>query len=74
MGAAMPAMLVTCPESGHLEQIELELSPLGILIRRCSAQEGRCLHCPRTCAARLDRRIASGCGLGAVLLVRSCLH
>jgi hypothetical protein len=72
---SMPAMLVTCPESAHLERIELEVHPLGILIKRCTAFEGRCIDCPRTCAARLDRRLASGNPLnGAVLLLRSCLR
>jgi hypothetical protein len=52
----MPLMLVTCPESTHLEQIEYDQHPLGMLIRACSRFEVCRLDCPRTCAARLDRR------------------
>jgi len=33
----MPSMLVTCPETAHLERIDLDVHPLGILIRSCSA-------------------------------------
>jgi hypothetical protein len=54
----MPTMLITCPESAHLEEIDFIQSPLGILIRRCSAAPGKCLRCPRTCATRLDRKLA----------------
>jgi hypothetical protein len=67
----MPTMLVTCPESAHLEEITFEAHPLGVLIRKCSALRG-CNECPRTCAARLDRRF-SGKLVGATLLARSCL-
>lgn len=53
----MAFMLVTCPETAHLEQIEYDLHPLGMLIRECSRFEAPCpLTCPRTCAARLDQR------------------
>ena len=49
--------LVTCPETAHLEQIEYDDHPLGMLIVRCSRYGAKCpLECPRTCAARLDRR------------------
>lgn len=53
----MPSMLVTCPETAHLERIEYEDHPLGMLIVACSRFEPGCpLHCQRTCAARLDRK------------------
>jgi hypothetical protein len=69
----MLSMLVTCPESAHLEEIELDIHPCGILIRRCSALDRQCGDCPRTCAARLDRRLATRSKpLGAILLARSC--
>lgn len=70
----MPSMLVTCPETAHLERIEIDLHPLGILIRDCSAFGPTCAECPRTCAARLDRRLRCNGKLGAVLLARSCLR
>ena len=49
--------LVTCPETAHLELIEYEDHPLGMLICRCSRfRPPDDITCPRTCAARLDRR------------------
>jgi hypothetical protein len=54
---AMPYRLVTCPETGHLEEIAYVDSPLGMLIARCSRYVPRCsVACPRTCAARFDLR------------------
>lgn len=73
----MPSMLVTCPETAHLERIDLDVHPLGILILDCSAFGSSCPDCPgcpRTCAARLDRRLARSGKLGATVLVRSCLR
>jgi hypothetical protein len=72
----MPSMLVTCPETAHLEQIDLDVHPLGILIRTCSALGSSCASecCPRTCAARLDRRLKRTGKLGALLLFSSCLR
>ena len=53
----MPSMLVTCPESAHLESIEYEDDDLGMLITSCTAFSPPCaVTCARTCAARLDRR------------------
>jgi hypothetical protein len=52
----MNAKWVTCPETAHLEKIELLHSPLGWLVRACSRFPGCLMDCPRTCAARLDRR------------------
>ncbi len=74
----MPTMLVTCPESAHLEEIELESTPLGLLVVSCSAfPGGECpMTCPRTCAARLDRKIEvrHADKVGKVLLARSCIR
>lgn len=53
----MAYRLVTCPETAHLELIELDEAPVGILIRACSRfSPPRDLTCPRTCAARFDGR------------------
>ena len=53
----MESKLVTCPESAHLERIEYEAHPLGMLIAGCSRFQPTCdLTCDRTCAARFDRR------------------
>ena len=53
----MPAMLVTCPESAHLESIEYEQDELGMLITSCTAFAPACaVSCAGTCAARLDQR------------------
>jgi hypothetical protein len=70
----MPSMLVTCPETAQLQKIDLDVHPLGILIRACSAFGPYCVDCPRTCAARLDRRLQRTGKLGATVLVRSCLR
>jgi menaquinone-dependent protoporphyrinogen IX oxidase len=48
---------ITCPETGHLEQIDLERTPLGLLIAGCSRFRRPCtLGCSRECAKRMDRR------------------
>ena len=65
----MVTKLVTCPESAHLEEIELERTQLGVVIRACSAWTPCRGECPRTCAARLDRKHA----IGTLILARSCL-
>jgi len=52
----MPTMRVTCPETAHLEAIEYEDDPIGMLIIACSRYYPANVACPRTCAARLDRR------------------
>ena len=55
--AVMPSTLVTCPESGHLEDVEYEEDELGMLIASCTADSPPCtVSCARTCAARFDRR------------------
>jgi hypothetical protein len=49
--------LITCPETAHLELIECEETPFGLVIARCSRfRPADAVECPRTCAARLDRR------------------
>jgi hypothetical protein len=53
----MESMLITCPESAHLERIAYEDHPLGLLIAGCSRFRPTCaVTCGRTCAARLDQR------------------
>jgi hypothetical protein len=53
----MKRMLVTCPETAHLEEIEFERTPCGLVIGACSRFAPRdAMACPRECAARLDRR------------------
>jgi len=49
--------LVTCPESAHLEEIECEATPCGIVIVSCS-RLGEGEMCARECARRLDQRAA----------------
>jgi hypothetical protein len=50
---------VTCPETAHLETIELEDHPLGVLIAGCSRfQPESEPTCSRRCAELLDRRRA----------------
>jgi hypothetical protein len=49
--------LITCPETAHLEMIEVEDTPVGCVIVACSRFRPACaVGCPRTCAARMDRR------------------
>jgi hypothetical protein len=49
--------LVTCPETAHLELIDYEDHPLGMLVQACSQFRPACaMTCTRTCAARLDLR------------------
>jgi hypothetical protein len=53
----MERKLVTCPETAHLEQIEYESSPCGMLIASCTRFDppGE-VNCARECAARFDRK------------------
>jgi hypothetical protein len=52
---------ITCPETSHLELIDYEQTPLGIVIAGCSRFLPRCsLACSRECAACLDRRSRRG--------------
>ena len=59
----MAYKLVTCPESGHLELIEVHDHSLGLLVSDCSRWRECGSGCARTCAARMDRR-ARGVELG----------
>jgi len=53
----MGYLLITCPETAHLELIEYQVHPLGLLVDACSRfRPAASVDCPRTCAARLDRR------------------
>jgi len=47
---------VTCPETGHLEEVELERTPLGVVVTGCSRFRDGVPTCPRECARRMDRR------------------
>ena len=51
----MATMLLTCPETAHLELVEFESHPLGMLIDACTRFPCE-VNCARTCAARLDQR------------------
>jgi hypothetical protein len=53
----MAYKLVTCPETAHIELIDLDEHPLGILVKGCSRFRPACqLACTRACSANLDRR------------------
>jgi len=78
----MASKLITCPETAHLELIEYQSHPLGLLIDACSRFRAPCdVTCARTCAVRLDRR-AQLCGEttsaevpnAKLLLVRSLMR
>lgn len=48
---------ITCPETAHLEEIEIEHTPQGIVIAGCSRFEPHCaVACTGECARRMDRR------------------
>jgi menaquinone-dependent protoporphyrinogen IX oxidase len=48
---------ITCPETGSLAEVELESTPLGLVVTGCSRfQRDKGLVCTRECARRLDRR------------------
>jgi hypothetical protein len=47
---------ITCPESAHLEEVEYERTPLGVVINSCSRFEPACnVRCAAECARRMDR-------------------
>lgn len=53
----MQRKLVTCPDTAHLEEIELEHTACGMVISACSRFSPRTdVRCSRECAARFDRR------------------
>lgn len=73
----MASRLITCPETAHLELIDYETSPFGMLIRTCSGQVSVCEDaetCPRTCAARFDRRDRDSDRSSFILEVTSLLR
>lgn len=54
----MPLKYVTCPETAHLELLDLDHHPLGTLVNSCSRFLPGCeLECTRSCAMLLDRRL-----------------
>jgi hypothetical protein len=62
--------LVTCPDTAHLETIEVEQTRFGRVLVGCTRLcDGEV--CPRTCVARLDQRDRDA---PVVLSVRSLLH
>lgn len=71
----MALMNVTCPESAHLETIDIERTPRGLRIVRCSVFGDCPVSCPHTCAARLERKLGERKQheTGTVLVARSCL-
>jgi menaquinone-dependent protoporphyrinogen IX oxidase len=53
----MQRQRITCPETAHLEEIDLERTSAGIVIAGCSYFEPRCaVECTRECARRMDLR------------------
>ena len=53
----MATRYVTCPETAHLERIEYDIHSFGTLVTACTRFDPPCsVNCPRTCAARLDRK------------------
>lgn len=63
---------ITCPESAHLEEVDLERTPLGLVVLGCSKFEPRCdVACARECARRLDARQHSDDANDRVLIVYS---
>ncbi len=53
----MERKLITCPESAHLEEIEMERTPDGIVIISCSRFSPACaVECAVECAVRMNRR------------------
>jgi menaquinone-dependent protoporphyrinogen oxidase len=66
---------VTCPETGHLEQVEFERTPSGLVVVGCSRYRDADLACPRECARRMDcRERANVEDRERVLLVLANLH
>jgi hypothetical protein len=48
---------ITCPETTHLELIDIDRTPFGALIAGCSRFLPRCaMGCSRECAVHLDHR------------------
>jgi hypothetical protein len=55
--ADMERKQLTCPETGHLEEIDFERTSSGLVVSGCSRFEPRsAVRCPGECARRMDRR------------------
>jgi hypothetical protein len=53
----METKLITCPETGHLEEIGVERTPCGVLVASCSRfVPADHVPCGAECARRLDTR------------------
>jgi len=53
----MDSKRITCPESGHLETIDYERTPYGMVLDACSRFDPPCaVTCAGECARRLDLR------------------
>jgi menaquinone-dependent protoporphyrinogen oxidase len=54
---AMEHKRITCPKTAHLEEIDFDPTPCGVVIAGCSRFEPRhAVECERECARRMDRR------------------
>jgi hypothetical protein len=48
---------ITCPETAHLEEVDLDETPHGLLVTGCSRFSPSCaVRCGGECARRLDQR------------------
>ncbi len=52
----MERKAITCPRSGHLEVIDYEPTPLGLIVLGCTRSSPGELRCTCECARRIDRR------------------
>jgi hypothetical protein len=50
----MERKLVLCPETGKLEELEIERTKLGVLVNHCSRLDRCGIECARLCALRMD--------------------
>lgn len=48
---------ITCPETAHLEEIEYERTPFGLVLHSCTRFDPACaVRCEGECARRMDRK------------------
>lgn len=47
---------ITCPVTGRREDVELDRTPLGLVVTSCTGCRDDALACSRECARRMDRR------------------
>jgi hypothetical protein len=53
----MERLRITCPDSAHLEAIDVERTPFGLVLHGCSRFEPHCaVECDADCVRRLDMR------------------